>query len=144
VLCFAALNLVVPLTFKDLFPFTVMPMFSDAPREFWRLEVLDPHGNRLPPLAFSYHDVYVANPDPRIGVRPAPTLNRAQGGVSKRQIVETLRERLREHPELPYIDVVQRRFGPLANDGRETVGSLTERRWRITNEGDEASRAAPR
>jgi hypothetical protein len=110
VLCFAALNLVVPLTFKDLFPFTVMPMFSDAPREFWRLEVLDPHGNRLPPLAFSYHDVYVANPDPRIGVRPAPTLNRAQGGVSKRQI----------------------------------VGSLMERRWRITNEGDEASCAAPR
>jgi hypothetical protein len=97
--------------------------------------VLDPEGNRLPPRAFSCHDVYVANPHPRIGVRPAPTLNRAEGGVSEREIVETVRERLREHPELAYIDVVQRRFGPLENDGRETVGSLMEKRWRITNDG---------
>ncbi len=143
VLCFAVLNLVVPLTFKDLFPFTVMPMFSDAPRELWRLEVFDPEGNRLPPLAFSCHDLYVANPHPRIGVRFPPTLNRAEGGVSEQEITETLRKRLLEHPEVPYVDVVQRKFGPIAKDGRETVDSQEARRWRITNEAHETSRALP-
>jgi hypothetical protein len=140
VLCFTVLNLVVPLTFKDLFPFTVMPMFSDAPRELWRLEVFDPEGNRLPKRAFSCSDLYLANPHPRIGVRLPPTLNRAEGGVSEQEIVETLRERLLEHPELPYIDVVQRRFGTITRDGRETVGTQEVRRWRITNE---ATRALP-
>ena len=140
VLCFAVLNLIVPLTFKDLFPFTVMPMFSDAPRELWRLEVFDPEGNRLPPLAFSCHDLYLANPHPRIGVRFPPTLNRAQGGVPEQEIIETLRQRLLQHPELPYINVVQRRFRPIVKDGRETVGSQEVRRWRIMNDADETTR----
>jgi hypothetical protein len=141
VVCFVVLQAVLPLLFTDLFPFSTMPMFSDAPRELWQLEVFDPDGRRLAASSFSVHSLYVANPRPRIGVHLPSTVNRPDGSASQAEITAMVLRRLREHPELSHVEVVQRRIGAVRNGAQETVAVTEVRHWRVMNEG---YAAAPR
>jgi hypothetical protein len=132
---FVVLNTLLPLLFTDLFPFSTMPMFSDAPHELWQLRVFDPGGRLLPESTFSVAGLYVANPRPRIGVRLPFTVNRPDGSASQAEITEAVQRGLAQHPELPYVEVVQLRIGAVLKGSREAVEASEVRRWRIANEG---------
>src|SRR5947199_9372326 len=82
---FVAANLIIPLTLGDVYPFTVAPMFSDAPRSYCNYRVYDPSGKLLadnstrrvdPPDAadpFCLRGYYDGNPAGyAVGVRPPP------------------------------------------------------------------------
>ena len=62
-------QLILAPLFVDLFPFSSMPMFSAAPSRLFALQIMDEHGRTLPLSKFGIEPVYLANPNPRIGMR---------------------------------------------------------------------------
>src|SRR5687768_4162178 len=44
---FVAANIAIPLTLGDVYPFTVAPMFCDAPQAYCNYRVYDPDGKLL-------------------------------------------------------------------------------------------------
>ncbi len=46
-LLFAAANVLVPITLGDVYPFTIAPMFRDAPQVYANYRVFAPDGSKL-------------------------------------------------------------------------------------------------
>ena len=145
-ICCAAIvaaNLIVPLTLGDVYPFTVAPMFCDAPRTYCNYRVYGPDGELLadnstrridPPGApdpFCLRRYYDGNPTGLgVGICPPRTID---GGVfgslqGEQHVRKHFEQCLREHPKLPFVDVEQEIVGPL--DERR-VGVIAINRWRI-------------
>ncbi len=143
---FVAVNLVVPLTLGDVYPFTIAPMFRDAPREYCNYRVYAPDGTLLadnstrridPPEAldpFCLRRYYDGNPPGLgVGVSPPATLcGGAFGDVpSQEQVRAHICDCLKQRTE-PYVEVEQEIVGPL---DAWRVGIVRTERWRISREG---------
>jgi hypothetical protein len=142
---FVALNVIVPLTLGDVYPFTVAPMFCDAPQAYCNYRVYAPDGTlladnstrRIDPLGkpdpFCLRRYYDGNPTGcGVGVCPPPTID---GGIfgsvhDEAHVRAHIAEFLVARTE-PYVDVEQEIVGAI-DDHR--VGVLKTNRWRIVRE----------
>lgn len=143
---FVVANIAIPLTLGDVYPFTVAPMFSDAPREYCDYRVYDPDGKLLadnstrridPPGApdpFCLRRYYDGNPAGLgVGVCPPRTID---GGVfgsvqSEQHVRKHFEQCLKDHPDLAFVDVEQDIVGPV---DELRVGVMKTNRWRIGRE----------
>jgi hypothetical protein len=125
-------NVVVPLVWGDVYPFTSAPMFRDAPAQCCNYRVLAPDGVALPSAEWLVERVYDGNPvGYGAGIRPPPVLEQQFGVVHDEAAV-------RRHVELqlaqpvnlryPFVDVVQETIGPIDS---QRVGIVRTKRWRI-------------
>jgi hypothetical protein len=125
-------NVLVPLTFGDVYPFTSAPMFRDAPRQCGNYRVFGPDGRELSPSHWLLQRVYDGNPvGYGVGVRPPSVLEQHFGVVHdeaavRRHVEERLAERSDQAPE--YVEVVQEVIGPI---DAQHVGVMRRERWRI-------------
>jgi len=125
-------NVVVPVIWGDVYPFTSAPMFRDSPREFCNYQVYDAEGSELPQADWLVQQVYDGNPlGYGVGVKPPQVLEQQFGVVHDKSIVRQHFERqLAEprHQQYALVDVVQQVVGP--TDDRH-VGVVRTQRWRI-------------
>jgi hypothetical protein len=127
---FMAVSLVVPLLTTEMCPFSRAPMFADAPRVYQTFEIFDPAGNELPGLEFGLQRNYWGNPlGVGVGYRPPVSVDAFGEVASREQVEEMVVARLRQRPDLPWVEVVQKEIG--AVDERR-VGVRQESRWRIS------------
>ncbi|MCA8922997.1 MAG: hypothetical protein KDD82_14375 [Planctomycetes bacterium] len=128
---FCAVNVCCALAFVDLYPFSTMPMYSDAKPTALELEVWTPAGERFSLRALGLHSLDVHNPHPRFGWDSGPTLNHGVP-LARDVLTRHLQAKARELGlDEPYLEVVQAAIGPLERDGVETVGVRERTRWRI-------------
>lgn len=128
---FGALNVVVPLLAKDLYPFSVFPMFSKRPAVLSRVEVRGPDGALLPAAALDtlQLDVFVSNPRVGFSVTSLDPGDRAlEAGEVKAHLQRVLRER---EIDLSFVDVEQ----TLTSIGENGDVVTTRLHWRVDNDG---------
>ena len=127
-----AANVVVPLIWGDVYPFTSAPMFRDAPRAFCNYRVYSSKGQQLDSADWLVQRVYDGNPvGYGVGVRPPAVLEQEFGVVHDEATVrEHFQRQLAEpqHSQVTYLDVVQEVIGPV--DGQH-MGVVRTNRWRI-------------
>jgi hypothetical protein len=128
---FVLLNVLIPLLIMDLYPFSRAPMFADAPQLYCAYQLYDQKGNALDVLDFGLHRNYWGNPvGEGVGFKPPLTLDQF-GVIGDPEAITThVQGRLRQRPDLAYVDVVQEVIGD--EDGRR-VGVIRKRRWRVEN-----------
>src|SRR5437773_1763588 len=109
-------NVVVPLVWGDVYPFTSAPMFRDSPRQFCNYRVFSAKGKELDPADWLVQRIYDGNPvGYGVGVKPPPVLEQEFGVVHD---AETVREHFQrqladpQHSRLTFVDVVQDVIGP--------------------------------
>src|SRR5438067_8247406 len=77
-----AANIVVPLVWGDVYPFTSAPMFRDSPRQFCNYRVYSAKGKQLDPADWLVQRVYDGNPvGYGVGIKPPPVLEQEFGVV---------------------------------------------------------------
>ena len=126
-------NVIVPLLWGDVYPFTSAPMFRDAPRACCNYRVYGPDGKPLLDKDWLCHRVYDGNPiGYGVGIAPPGVLEQNFGEVhDERQIavhIQTILSRP-ENNHLPFVEVVQDVIGPVSS---ERVGVVESRRFRVT------------
>jgi hypothetical protein len=125
-------NVVIPVIWGDVYPFTSAPMFRDCPREFCNHRVYDAEGTELPQADWLVQRVYDGNPvGYGVGVRPPMVLEQQFGIVHDESTVRQHFERQLAEPrnqQYAFVDVVQEVVG--ATDGQH-VGVLRTQRWRV-------------
>jgi hypothetical protein len=132
-----AANVVVPLVWGDVYPFTSAPMFRDNPRQCCNYRVYAPDGTELPAEAWLCHRIYDGNPvGYGVGIEPPPVLERQFGQVHTeqhiREHIERLLNELRNR-SLDHVEVVQEVIGPI---DAERVGPLPSRRFIVRRTAD--------
>jgi hypothetical protein len=127
-------NVIVPLLWGDVYPFTSAPMFRDNPQACCNYRVLGPDGQELAAEDWLCHRIYDGNPlGYGVGRKPPPVLEQTFGEVHDEDTVRAhIRELLNqpERAELPYVVVEQDVIGPLASNP-ERVGIQETRRYRV-------------
>jgi hypothetical protein len=127
-----AANVIVPLIWGDVYPFTSAPMFRDAPRQFCNYRVFSMKGKLLDPADWLVQRVYDGNPvGYGVGVEPPAVLEQEFGAIADEATVrEHIQRQLAEprHGREAFVDVVQEVIGPV--DGQH-VGIVQTNRWRI-------------
>jgi len=125
-------NIVIPLLWGDVYPFTSAPMFRDAPRQFCNYRVLSPSEEDLPLVNWNLQRIYDGNPvGYGVGVRPPPVLEQEFGVVHDEATVRKHVERQFEQPansQYEFVDVIQDVIGP---SDSQRVGIVATSRWRI-------------
>lgn len=142
---FIAANIVVPLTLGDVYPFTIAPMFEDAPRKYSNLRVLSPTGEvladnstrRIDPITkpdpFLLRRYYDGNPvGVGVGIEPPKTIDEFGQVPSIPEVREWIEQRLVEMPQYEFVDVQQQVVS--AVDERR-VGILEMRTFRVDRPG---------
>lgn len=128
-----AANIVVPLVWGDVYPFTSAPMFRDNPQQCCNYRVYAPDGTELPAEEWLCHRVYDGNPlGYGVGIEPPPVLESEFGQVHSEQHIREHIERLLNQPQhrnLPYVEVVQEVIGPI---DAQRVGPLPPKRFVVT------------
>ncbi len=127
-----AANVVVPLLWGDVYPFTSAPMFRDSPTKFCNYRVYSPAGEALPVENWLLERVYDGNPvGYGVGVRPPSVIEQEFGVIhdeaTVREHVERQFERV-ENAQFDHVDVEQDEIGPV--DGQR-VGVVETRRWKV-------------
>jgi hypothetical protein len=140
VVVFCAANLVVPLIWIEMFPFSRAPMFADAPQRYCKYVIVTPDGRRLgddPKTEFAelkpfgLQRNYWGNPlGVGVGFKPAPGVDRFGEVASQAAVTESVRRGLASHPEWDYVEVTQTVVGP-REDG--SVGSVSAESWGVPN-----------
>src|SRR5947199_10639013 len=106
-----AANVVVPLIWGDVYPFTSAPMFRDAPRQFCNYRVYSIKGKLLDPADWLVQRVYDGNPvGYGVGVRPPLVLEQEFGVVPDEAAVRHYFQRQLaepQHGQHTFVDVVQ-------------------------------------
>jgi hypothetical protein len=127
-------NVIVPLVWGDVYPFTSAPMFRDNPQSCCNYRVYGPDGNVLPAEDWLFHRIYDGNPlGYGVGLQPPPVIEQQFGHVPNQQQLRQHIERLLTLPEnaaLRYIRVEQDVIGPLPDDP-ERVGVIEMRQYRF-------------
>jgi hypothetical protein len=127
-------NVVVPLVWGDVYPFTSAPMFRDSPRACYNYRVYGPDGAELDSAAWLCQRVYDGNPvGYGVGIQPPAVIEHDFGRVHGEEQVRDHFQRLLsrpEHADLPYIHVEEEQIGPLPQDP-ERVGIVRTKRWTI-------------
>jgi hypothetical protein len=145
-LLFAAANVLVPITLGDVYPFTIAPMFRDAPQAYANYRVFAPDGSKLAdnsrrdldpagtPDPFLLRRYYDGNPvGCGVGICPPQTL----GDFGVVHTESYVRKHIAQHwPRdlaLPYVEVEQEIIGPL---DAQRVGVQKTTRWRVERPGE--------
>jgi hypothetical protein len=132
VLALLAANIVVPLLWGDVYPFTSAPMFRDTPTKFCNYRVYSPAGDELAVADWRLQRIYDGNPlGYGVGVRPPPVIEQEFGVIHDEAAVRRHTEQQFERPEnarFDYVEVVQEVIGPI--DTRH-VGVMEARRWKV-------------
>src|SRR5262245_30008425 len=127
-----AANVVVPVIWGDVYPFTSAPMFRDSPVQCSNYKVLGPDGTELPVENWLLQRVYDGNPvGYGVGVRPLAVLEQEFGVVHNEVTVREHVARQFENPkhrDLAFVDVVQEIVGPV---DAHRVGVVRTERWRV-------------
>ena len=130
-------NVVVPLVWGDVYPFTSAPMFRDNPRRCCNYRVLAPGGTQLPAEAWLCQRVYDGNPlGYGVGITPPAVIEQEFGQVhGVNQVREHIGRILSrpEHAQLEYVDVVQELIGPLPQE-EERVGAVRSIQIRVSRQ----------
>src|SRR5688572_20205155 len=114
----SCLIILVPVLTVDMFPFSTMPMFSDAPERISVVTVYDSNGKMLDPISFSLHSKYLANQNPKIGKKlPEPIVSESQL-LDETLLKNHMREELKKFPSLAAVKVEQKIYGAIRIDGR--------------------------
>jgi hypothetical protein len=126
-------NVVVPLVWGDVYPFTSAPMFRDCPSCCCNYQVLAADGSELPAEDWLVQRVYDGNPvGYGVGIRPPAVIEQEFGVVCGEAAVrQHFQEQLArpEHSQHAYVDIVQHVIGPLEYSPR--VGVVQTNRWRV-------------
>jgi hypothetical protein len=133
-----AANVVVPLVWGDVYPFTSAPMFRDNPRQCCNYRVYAPDETELPAEEWLCQRIYDGNPlGYGVGIEPPPVLEREFGQVHNEQHIREHVARLLNEPRhrtLAYVVVEQAIVGPLDT---ERVGVVRESRLMVQRPRDE-------
>jgi hypothetical protein len=121
-----AANLLVPVLWGDVYPFTSSPMFRDAPTQYCSYKVLSLDGRELPSSDWLLQRIYDGNPvGYGVGLRPPPVLEQQFGII---------------HDEATVRDHVQRQFAKSQNSHhqfvdiiQETIGPVDAQRVRVVS-----------
>jgi hypothetical protein len=124
VAAFLALDLGVPAFFEEMYPFSRMALFTDAPQRMAAYEIRSPDGRSLPLSDFGLQRSYAGergfnaqHPGPHpSGLRAMPTLDRMGEVPRQDDLVRVVREHLASSG-LPYVDLAVDVYEPSA-DGR--------------------------
>lgn len=120
---FVALNVLIPLWMLELYPFSIGPMFRDAPQQLTEYTAKGPEGQDIPLAELGLHRRYNGNPTWGTGFLHRPTIDNFDGEPPPMsEVAQWVRERLRGRPE-PFV-VVTRRIIAGREDG--TVGPVGE------------------
>jgi hypothetical protein len=127
-------NIVVPLVWGDLYPFTSAPMFRDNPQRCCNYRVLGPDGHELPAEDWLCHRIYDGNPvGYGVGLQPPPVLEQQFGQVASEEQIRKHFLRLMSRAEnlgLDRVEVMQEIVGPLP-ERPGCVGIVETRHYRI-------------
>jgi hypothetical protein len=133
-----AANVVVPLVWGDLYPFTSAPMFRDCPAECCNYRVLAADGRELPVDDWLVQRVYDGNPiGYGVGLCPPAVLEQEFGRIHDAAVVRQHIERQFARPcnaAYDQVEVVQDVIGP--RDG-ERVGVVRTNRLRVQRPPDD-------
>jgi hypothetical protein len=124
-------NVVVPLVWGDVYPFTSAPMFRDCPNTCCNYRVVLPGGKEAPAAEWLVQRIYDGNPvGYGVGLCPPAVLEQQFGVAHEELAIRQHFERQLARPECgdTAIEVVQDVIGPIAG-GR--VGVVESRRWQI-------------
>jgi hypothetical protein len=133
---FCAANLFVPLALGEMYPFSNAPMFYNAPQCYCDYKVQTPDGGviekeALTPLGLQRN--YWGNPPDRgMGIQAPPTVDCFGEVACKEDVCAQVCRWLREHPEVPYLDVTQQVIGPV---DALRIGPVESHTWRVENPG---------
>jgi hypothetical protein len=127
-----AANVVVPLVWGDVYPFTSAPMFRDAPLCCCNYRVYAPDGRELPAEDWLVQRIYDGNPiGYGVGICPPPVLEQDFGHICGEAAVRQHIEKQFTNPknrDLRYVEVVQDHIGPVDS---QHVGIMETNRWRV-------------
>jgi hypothetical protein len=125
-----AANVVVPLVWGDVYPFTSAPMFRDNPRQCCNYRVFAPGGAELPADDWLCQRIYDGNPvGYGVGIQTPPILEQCFGDVHTEDQIRQHIERLladERHKDLQSVEVVQEVIGPIDS---ERVGVVATHRF---------------
>jgi hypothetical protein len=141
---FVAANLLAPLLLGDVYPFTIAPMFRDAPRQYCNLRMYAPDGTLLADNSTRRSDP-VGSPDPfrlrryydgnpvgvGVGICPPETLDRFGEAPDEQAVRRHVAACLREQGNLAYVEVEQEFVGAI---DRRRVGVQRTLRFRVDRE----------
>ena len=127
-----AANVVVPLLWGDVYPFTSAPMFRDSPTKFCNYHIYSPAGAELPAADWLLQRIYDGNPvGYGVGVRPPPVIEQEFGVIHDEAAVRKHVEQQFEqaaNAQYNYVEVVQEVIGPI---DAQRVGVVETHPWRI-------------
>jgi hypothetical protein len=140
-----AANVVVPLLWGDVYPFTSAPMFRDSPQQCCNYRVVAADGSELPPDDWLLQRVYDGNPLAYgVGICPPAVIEQQFGIIHDEAAVRRHIERqfeLPRHQLCKSVEVIQEVIGPI--DDRR-VGVIRAARWRIALPAiDATTKSAP-
>ncbi len=133
---FLLLAALIPIFTPDLFPFSSMPMFSDAPQSLSLFEVYDSTGARLDESRFGLQSNYLANPAPRLSAGLPETLEMHGRLVSDEELRDYLRPHLLQAKQYRTLRIEQKIVGPFEESRGQAIGVREQRSWWIKNPGD--------
>ena len=145
---FLLANLTIPFTLGDVYPFTVAPMFRDAPRSYENFRVFASDGTKLAdnstrrvdpvnaPDPFRLRRYYDGNPvGYGVGVRPPPTLDDFGVIHSEAEILVHFQTILNQQTKWDAIEIEREIVG--AVDAWK-VGVEQTNRWHLTRTAEPA------
>jgi len=128
---FVALNVVVPFVAKDLYPFSVFPMFSKRSETLSRVEVFGPDGAQLSSDVFETLELDVFVAEPKVGFL-ITSLDPGDRALAESEVQAHVKRVFREREiDLPFVDAEQ----TLTTIGSHGGVVTTRVRWRVTNDG---------
>jgi hypothetical protein len=127
-----AANVVVPLLWGDVYPFTSAPMFCDKPTKFCNYRVYAPTGEEFPLSDWSLQRVYDGNPvGYGVGVRPPAVIEQEFGVIPDEAAVrDHVQDQFKreQNSRFDHVEVVQEIIGAM---DAQRVGVIESHRWTI-------------
>lgn len=129
-----AAMIALPPYFIEMYPFSTFPMFTDAPRTIVRTSATLADGEPLSLHAIGISEFYVANAQPKLNASLERSIDAAYRFWRPDEFVPLVQARLQAGLPGP-VFVEQRLIGAQEIEGRQTLGIIAKRRWRISLEG---------
>lgn len=133
IFAWAFAQIIAPIIYLELYPFSRSPMFRDAPLVYCEYEVIYEQGRSLPLADFQLSRVYFGNP-PGLGVgyQPPATVDRFGEVTPEQDILASVAAGLARRGG-PEVVIVTRRVVGAIDD--MTVGVLSTHSWRVELDG---------
>lgn len=129
IVAFVVVNVLVPVVFGEVFPFTCAPMFREAPRSYCNYRMFAPDGTELTPAEGMFERHYNGNPiGLGVGVTPPRSIDQFGAVHEEAAIREHGGQLLSQHADWRFVEIEQEVIAALP-DG--SVGRKRIDRWRI-------------